>query len=1040
MRNKNPKLSVIIPVYNTEAYLVRCLDSVVRQTYKNLEIIVVNDASPGEVKEIVQTYQEKYPNIFLIEHPKNRGLFQARISGLKRCTGDYFTFVDSDDYISIDLYRVMLNKAEECEADIVAADRLEVLESKGCLYSPHDMLQQVDWDLNGKEIINMLMAQKGLDYGWWVVWNKIYSRQLWENSKGILEQETDHVIMCEDVAFSVSFFSHARHFVNIHHNNYYYVRSEKSSTIAQGIKYSKYLKNVTDIIKSFSIAQNSLKEIGVWEVNKENWQKWLNQILLVWKNRIKEDKTLNESEREKLKSILTLNIKNREEEECNLNQNFCGHGTEWYSIDLYNAIKEEIVSKKCQVVSFDIFDTLILRPFFTPTDLFHMLDCYVNDLIDNIDYLVFTNIRINAEERARARKILDNPGWEDVTLDEIYEEIEELYPHLKPYTFKIKNKEIELEKKFCKIRKSGKELYDCAKASKKKIVFTSDMYLPRDVIETILQENDLREYDKLYLSNEVGLTKSSGELYKYICKKEKTKPENVVHIGDNWHSDIEQARKCGLKAFHLPKTVDMFSNANSGIYSGQYYYKIFHEQKGFLSSHSATEMWGFRCMMAMVANKLYDNPFVIYDHCSDFNADAYTIGYLALGMYTYAIADWLADGVSQDEYKNLNFMARDGYLPYEAFKIINSIYNLNVNCHYLHLSRKAIFPLMISSLTDFYSLYNNFDLSTLSPKKFLKIASPIIYKDKLSEAEDICEKWHISYYGRFRTIESLMKFGEIFFKEFYSKENAREYKVKLKQYLDDQFDGNSATFDVGYNGRCESVLRRTYGYRITANYVHINNDRPFGRMKKSDIKIRTLYPHSPFITGIMREQLMSELTPSCIGYAMNDGKFGPIFENKYSVNLQTWFVTTTMQKAAIDFVKDMVETFGKDIENLPYRFYDACMPLEYYLHFATNPDRDLFAGTLFEDDMGIGNHKSFVDFWNQEIHRFGSENRIVVYQNHQPINYNDYPFLKRWLLILGGNWSEGKKRISQALGHTPVLLHGLKSGYRSMRWIYRKIR
>ena len=89
---------------------------------------------------------------------------------------------------------------------------------------------------------------------------------------------------------------------------------------------------------------------------------------------------------------------------------------------------------------------------------------------------------------------------------------------------------------------------------------------------------------------------------------------------------------------------------------------------------------------------------------------------------------------------------------------------------------------MISSLTDFYSLYNNFDLSTLSPKKFLKIASPIIYKDKLSEAEDICEKWHISYYGTFRTIESLMKFGEIFFKEFYSKENVLSMWIDF--YLD----------------------------------------------------------------------------------------------------------------------------------------------------------------------------------------------------------------------------------------------------------------
>ena len=98
--NKMEKLSVIVPVYNVYPYLRQCLESIINQTYKNLEIIIVNDASPYiEDDEICKEYTEKDNRIIYVKHEKNKGLGGARNTGIEKATGKYITFVDSDDYI-----------------------------------------------------------------------------------------------------------------------------------------------------------------------------------------------------------------------------------------------------------------------------------------------------------------------------------------------------------------------------------------------------------------------------------------------------------------------------------------------------------------------------------------------------------------------------------------------------------------------------------------------------------------------------------------------------------------------------------------------------------------------------------------------------------------------------------------------------------------------------------------------------------------------------------------------------------------------------
>ncbi len=116
----SPKLSVIIPVYKVEKYLRQCLDSVVNQTFRDMEIIIIDDGSPDRCGEICDEYARKDNRIFVI-HKENGGLSTARNDGIERARGEWLTFVDSDDWCDTDYYENMLKKLNGRKADVFVA-------------------------------------------------------------------------------------------------------------------------------------------------------------------------------------------------------------------------------------------------------------------------------------------------------------------------------------------------------------------------------------------------------------------------------------------------------------------------------------------------------------------------------------------------------------------------------------------------------------------------------------------------------------------------------------------------------------------------------------------------------------------------------------------------------------------------------------------------------------------------------------------------------------------------------------------------------
>lgn len=200
------------------------------------------------------------------------------------------------------------------------------------------------------------------------------------------------------------------------------------------------------------------------------------------------------------------------------------------------------------VISFDIFDTLLLRDLLYPQDIFKILSEWAHENMGIID---FRYIRSNMEQELHAK----NPDKE-ITLMEIYNGIHEKYCD---YDIQqLMDKEIEIEYNYSRINPFIKEVYDAAVVAGKTIWLISDMYLPKNVISGILEQNGISEYHKLYVSSECQKAKYTGSLYKEILEETNVSPSSWLHIGDNWDSDVAIPRSMGITAAYVRSPRDWF--------------------------------------------------------------------------------------------------------------------------------------------------------------------------------------------------------------------------------------------------------------------------------------------------------------------------------------------------------------------------------------------------------------------------------------------------------------------------------------------------
>lgn len=300
---------------------------------------------------------------------------------------------------------------------------------------------------------------------------------------------------------------------------------------------------------------------------------------------------------------------------------------------LLSRIKEEI--KKSKIISFDIFDTLLLRPYVQPTDVFlHIEKIYKRPF--------FRVLRQEAEHNARRQA----EGVEDITLDAIYDQIDEVF---KP----LKSVELEFEEMVLRANPELKQVYDYAKEQGKKIIIASDMYLPDDFLAKVLIKNGFGGFDKLYVSGSIGKTKGSGSLYRQILTDfPDIKPADILHIGDNKKSDCKVPQGVGINTVYYQQLIKRYVNQHPRL-------------KYFISRTSGN--LGASVLLGMLADRWQQQ------RCGAVPQDSYWtwLGYSYGGPVAYSYSRFIEREAIRNNLSQLLFVARDGYVLQKVFNSFN---------------------------------------------------------------------------------------------------------------------------------------------------------------------------------------------------------------------------------------------------------------------------------------------------------------------------------------------------------------------------------
>lgn len=955
-----PLISVIVPVYNVEAYLPKCVESIMAQTYDNLEIILVNDGSTDSSGELIDYYANQDERVIKVVHNKNLGLFQARISGVEKAHGEYIAFADSDDYISIDWFRKLVQKAEETDSDIVVGEWCYDFDGKSHMYLNLDPFRLNDYKLEGDAILDSFMEQEGRCFSWTIVVNKLYKASLWKSAMPAFKSFSEahgHMLMWDDIAFSSGLWARARRVSNVHGVYYFYSKHDNTATsVNRGLRRNE--KYVSDASGAIHFMETQLKATGAYPRVENHFFSWKKRAAAFVYNDIVISMQLKQLEKR---------VRQAFEQE----SDFVEHENFFYrtvspleqSFWMYEDMKKQICSAEIQYVSFDVFDTLISRPFLEPDGIFRLLSDKLNAA--GSAYVDYHRLRKLAEFNCREKKRRESSSCEEVTLDEIYEELQRLTVLTPEEIQKAREQEIELELSLCRERKIGKELFDLALFAGKSIIICSDMYLPESIVKEILTRNGYSGWAGYYLSSSVKMTKHSGRLFTFYLKDMKiSRPEAVLHIGDNLLADVTNPKKAGMHAAHLDRAANVFRNLNDAIYGGEFYQKAF-EQNSRKEDFAQTlnDFPASQWILAFAANRFFDNPFVSVNRNSDFNCNPAYIGYAALGPYLLALARWIEQNAVQRRVGTVHFVARDGYLVKCAFDLVN---RSPVRSDYIRLSRKALILADVESPRDLYSFSSKFNVLKCSPGNLAGYLDPIIPAEKKSCVQKSLEERKFKMDVTFASDTEFYSCLKLFIDEFVDFSLLPAYKKKLREYFSQFIKPGDYLFDVGYSGRPEAALSNILGFPVGSFYIHTNLDLAEKRQRHYQAPNLCFYPYKPKITGVMRECLVTELGPSTIGYTEVDGKQQPLFE-EYEADYCAVLMTRLVQENAIRFIEDYLSVFGDYLDSMiiPQDFLSAAF--EYYLHYAKPFDRELFSSLPFEDDFGLGRVRSVLDFWNNEI-------------------------------------------------------------------------
>ncbi len=284
-----PLVSIILPVYNAQNHLARCVGSICAQTYQNIEIIILNDGSKDQSLPVCEEFRQKDSRILLVDKA-NSGVSDTRNLGLKLASGKYVEFVDSDDYLDPDFTERLVAAAEENEADFVIAPYKMVIPAGAS--KPEQVLDKIQDELGvmsvarppevreygflpagvyDKDTFALRLMDKPASYFYSVLWNKLYRRDILTGND---IQFVSEMRWAEDLVFNLRYIQYAERFVAIDKPGYYYVQNPQSICHTQ-INAATIVQNKLQVFRYY---KDLYTRLGIYEEVRPQLYKFLVDI------------------------------------------------------------------------------------------------------------------------------------------------------------------------------------------------------------------------------------------------------------------------------------------------------------------------------------------------------------------------------------------------------------------------------------------------------------------------------------------------------------------------------------------------------------------------------------------------------------------------------------------------------------------------------------------------------------------------------------------------------------------------------------------
>lgn len=606
-------------------------------------------------------------------------------------------------------------------------------------------------------------------------------------------------------------------------------------------------------------------------------------------------------------------------------------------------IDKNIKNNDFEIISFDIFDTLISRVIEKPADLYLFLQeiCFKesNGIIGN-----FALFRTQAE--IESRKLFES---EETSLDFIYTYIEEKFHLDRELLKKMKQHELNLELKFSVPHPLGNKIYKIAQDLGKRIILVTDMYLPQVFIEKLLNENGYSNYEKLYVSCEIGCSKRKGDIYRYIIEDLEIAPEKILHFGDNKKNDIENSTKNKLNSYYL-------CNAITRLRINKNYYEIFSPKKATNKARSAC--------VGLIALKAFSATTPDYEKNSLFLGSTHMLGYAGLGPILLSYVLWLIRRANEIGVKKLYFLSREGWLIKEIYDIVAPYFNGAPESVYLYASRRALNMATLNTEADIIAIASLPYVNGSSISELIKSRFGIEYNQFCDT--DLEQKIEYSVEGRLRFVQMCLKYKEAIFAKAETERNGYiTYLSSLGCYDEKEI----AIVDLGWKARMQTKLHKILGKKIIGFYYGTISEFEYSLTLGDNVHAFCTEGADTSSSNLLInnrklfELLICSDDMSLEYFSLNDGKPVPNFIDEENYYERKSFISS-IHAGCIDFSRDFVRYFSDFLKTMFITPEFSTRVMESFIKKPMPLDIELLKNILFADAVGGLKKSSAMDFFN----------------------------------------------------------------------------